>query len=75
MNMASVAPVHRRERPAQAVRIAGRQDQVNMVWHEHPCPGRSICGSAVFREQVAIERVINIAEEGLRLAVAALLSP
>ena len=43
-----------------------------MVRHQAPGPYLDAGGAAVFREKVAIERVVAVAEEGTRTAIAAL---
>ena len=72
MDGTGIAAMKGRQRPAQAVLILRGQDQVNMVGHEDPRPDVNIGGPAVLREQVAIEAIIGVAEEGLLAAVATL---
>jgi hypothetical protein len=61
-----------RERAAQPVRIGRHQDEVHMVRHQAPGPHRDADVAAMFGEQVAVERIVTVAEERLRAAVAAL---
>lgn len=72
VDMAGIATMHRRERPAQAILIGGHQDQVNMVGHENPRPDLDARVGAVRAEQIAVERVILVAEEGLGTTIAPL---
>jgi hypothetical protein len=62
--------VHPRQRAAQPVGIGRHQDQMHMVRHQ--APGPDLDGTAMFGEQVAIERIVAVAEEGPRAAVATL---
>lgn len=43
-----------------------------MVRHQHPGPDYDTSHRAILAEQIAIERMMRIAEKGLRTAVAAL---
>ena len=43
-----------------------------MVRHQAPCPRFDAGGAAIFGQQVAIERVIAVVEEGSRAAIAPL---
>ena len=43
-----------------------------MVRHQAPAPHRDVSGAAILGEQVAIEHVITVAEEGSRAAIATL---
>lgn len=72
MNDARIAAVHRRQRPSQPIRIGRHEDQVDMVRHQAPRSDVHAGGAAGRREQVAIERVVVIAEESSRPAVATL---
>ena len=72
MDVAGIAPVHRRQRPADAVGVGGDEDQVNVVRHEDPGPGLHARRRAMLAKQVAIERVIILIEEGRSPAVTAL---
>ena len=45
---------------------------MHVVGHQAPRPHRDIGGAAVFGEQIAVERIIVVAEEGPRTAVATL---
>ncbi len=70
LNMPRIGAVHARQRRAQAVGVSGRKDQRNMVRHQDPRPHRS--ASAMFLQQVEIERVVVIAEKRPLTAVPAL---
>jgi hypothetical protein len=72
LNDAGIAPMHARQRAAQAVRIGRHQDQMHVVRHQAPGPHLGLRGAAVFREQVAVKRIIGIAKEGFRAAIATL---
>ncbi|WP_235983908.1 hypothetical protein [Bradyrhizobium australiense] len=64
--------VHRRQRPAQPVGVGRHQDQLRVVRHQAPRPDFHPGGAAGCGEHVAIERVIVLAKERARTAVAAL---
>jgi hypothetical protein len=72
MNDASVATMHRCERAPQPVDIGRHQNEMHMIGHQAPGPHRDIGRAAVFRQEIAIERVVGIVEEGARATVAAL---
>lgn len=72
MDMAGITAMHRGERATKTVFVRRHQDQVDMVGHQHPRPYRNTGGTARFCQQGAIERVIVVAKEYLRTAVAAL---
>jgi len=58
--------------PAQAVRIERGQDDVDMVGHQAIGPDLRTRLAGRFAEQVAIQRVVRILEEGLAAPVATL---
>lgn len=64
--------MHRSERPAQAVGVGRYQDEMHVIGHQAPIPHGDVRRAAMLGEQVAIERVIGVGEEGARAAVAAL---
>ena len=64
--------MHPRQRAAQPVRIGRHQNEVHVVRHQAPGPHLDLGGAAIFGEQVAIQCIVGIAEEGPRTAVAAL---
>ncbi len=64
--------MHARKRAAQPVGIGRHQDQVDVVRHQAPGPHLDRGGAAIFGEQIAIKRIVEIAKEGTRAAVAAL---
>ena len=64
--------MHPRERAAQPVGIGRHEDEVHMVRHQAPGPHLDCCGAAIFGEQVAIKRIVGVAKEGTRAAIAAL---
>jgi hypothetical protein len=72
MNGAGITPMHRRQRPAQPVRIGGHQDEVHVVGHQAPRPDRDIGRLAMRAQEIAIERIVGVAEEGARTTIAAL---
>src|SRR5580698_7800777 len=45
---------------------------MHVVRHQAPCPRFDAGGAAIFGQQVAIERVIAVVEEGSRAAIAPL---
>ena len=58
--------MHPRERAAQAVRIGRHEDEMHVVRHQAPGPHLDLRRSAMFGEQVAIKRIVAVAEEGPR---------
>jgi len=72
MNNSGIAAMHRRQRPAQPVRVGRHEDQMDMVRHQAPRPDVDPCGATGRCEEVAIQRVVVIAEERARPAVATL---
>ena len=72
LDHAGIAPMHPRQRPAQPVGVGRHQDQVHVVRHQAPGPHLDAGGTAMLGEQVAIKRIVVIAEEGARAAVATL---
>ena len=64
--------MHPRERAPQPIRIGRHQDEMHVVRHQAPSPHLDPGGAAIFGEQVAIECIIGIGEEGACAAVAAL---
>ena len=64
--------MHTRQRAAQPVGIGRHQDEVHVVRHQAPGPHLDAGSAAIFGEQVAIKRIVAVAEEGPRAAVAAL---
>jgi hypothetical protein len=67
-----IGAMHARQRPAQAVGVRRHQDQVHMVRHQTPRPHFHLGREAMGRKQVAIERVVVIAEERPRPPIATL---
>ena len=61
-----------RKRAAQPVRVGRHQDEVHMVRHQAPGPHLDPGRAAMLGEQIAIKRIVGIAEEGARTAIAAL---
>ena len=66
MNDAGVAAVHGGQRPAQPVGIGRHQDEMHMVGHQAPGPHLHIGLAALLRQEIAVERIILVAEEGAR---------
>src|ERR1700722_1704143 len=69
---AGIAAMHPRERTAQPVGIRRHQDEVHMVRHQAPGPHLYLGRAAIFGEQVAIQCIVGIAEEGACATIAAL---
>ena len=67
-----IAAVQRCQRPAQPVGIGWYEDQMHMIGHEHVRPDLDASRTAMRTEQLAIEGIIAVFEEGLSAAVAAL---
>jgi len=72
MHMSGIAPMDRRQGPPQAVLVGRDQDQVDMVGHQHPRPHLDPGRRRVLGQQLAIEPIVAITEEGPRAAIAAL---
>ena len=64
--------MHPRQRAAQSVRIGWHQDEMYVVRHQAPGPHLDLGVATIFGEQVAIQHVIAVAEEGPRAAIATL---
>jgi len=72
MYVPGIAAMHRRHHPTQSLDGGWRQDQMHMVGHQHPRPHLDTVNLGLGAEQITIEAVVVIAEEGLRPTVAAL---
>ena len=72
MNVAGVAAVDRGQDPAQGVRRGRDQDQVHVVGHEDPGPDLDAGRRGVLGQEVAIELIVLLAEEGLSASIATL---
>src|SRR5258708_28906826 len=72
VNNAGIAAVHGRKRLAQPVAIGRHQDEMHMVGHQAPGPDLDIGPAALRGEKITVERIICVAEESARAAVAAL---
>ena len=67
-----IATMHARQRAAQPVGVGRDQDEMHVVWHQAPGPYLDLRRAAIGGEQVAIKRIIGVAEKCARGAVAAL---
>ena len=72
LHRSRIGAMDARQCAAQTVRIGRHQDEMNMVWHQAPGPDLDAGRGAVGGQQVAIKRIIAVAEEGPRAAIAAL---
>ena len=72
VDVAGIAAMDLRQGAPQTVPIFRDDDQVHMVRHQHPGPDLDAGRPARRRQKIAIGRVIRIAEEDPRPAVAAL---
>jgi|UPI000562B63A hypothetical protein len=72
MDMASIGAMNARQCAANTVSIRRNEDEVNMVGHQHPAPDLYASGATMMGQEIAIERIVIIAKEGLRPPVAAL---
>jgi len=72
VNEAGVTPVDGRQRAAQGVAVAAHQDEMHMVRHQAPGPHCNGGRATVLAEEIAVERVIGVAEEDAGATVAAL---
>ena len=61
-----------RERAPQPVRIRRDQNKMHMVGHQAPRPHVDGGVAAMLCQEVAVKRIIVVAKEGARTAVAAL---
>jgi len=72
LNNAGVATVHPRQRAAQPVGIGRDQNEMHMVRHQAPGPHFHRGLAAMGSEQIAIQRIVAVAEEGACATIAAL---
>ena len=72
LDRAGIGPMHAREGAAQPVRVGRHQDQMHMVRHQAPGPHLDVGGLAIGREQIAVARIVAVAEEGASPAIATL---
>ena len=72
MNMSGILSMHFRERTPQTIGIGRVQDEMDMVGHEHPRPDFHSGFAAMDLQQVAVKRVIFVAEKCSRSAIATL---
>ena len=72
MDDAGIAAVNGRERAADSIGVSRNEDEVDVVGHQHPGPDLDAGGAGALGEQVAVEGVVLVAEEGGRPAIAAL---
>jgi hypothetical protein len=63
-----------RQCAANTVSIRRNEDEVNVVGHQHPAPDLYAGGMTLMSQEIAIERIVIIAKEGLRPPVAALIA-
>src|SRR4051794_19828261 len=64
--------MHRGERTPQTISVGWHQDEMNVIGHQAPGPDRDIGSLAAFRQEVAVERVVVVAEEHAGTTIAAL---
>jgi hypothetical protein len=69
---AGVAAVHPRQRAAQSVGIGWDQNEMHVVRHQAPGPHLDLRLAAMGGEQIAIQRIVAVAEEGACATIAAL---
>ena len=72
LNDSRIASMDACQCAAQPVRIGRHQDEVNVIRHQAPAPHLDPGRGAIGGEQVAIKRIVGLAEESPRAAVAAL---
>jgi len=74
VNAASIAAMRRRQCQcaAQPVGVGGGEKEMHMVGHRAPGPNFDLGRAAVLRQKIAVERIIVVAEECARAAVATL---
>lgn len=72
LDRSGIKSMDARERAAQPVGIGRHQDEMYVVRHQTPGPHLDAGRAAMGGEQIAIKRIVSVAEEGLRAAVAAL---
>ena len=72
LDHAGIATMRPRQRPAQPVGIGRHQNEVDVVRHQAPGPHLDFGRAAILGEQVAVKRIVGVAKEGTRAAIAAL---
>jgi hypothetical protein len=72
MDVSGVAPVDQGERAPQAVRIGRVDDEMDVIGHQHPSPDFHAGLAAMPAEEIAVKRVVGVAEKRPRSAIAAL---
>ncbi len=72
LNNAGVTAVHPRQRAAQPVGIGRDQNEMDMVRHQAPGPHFDRGLAAMGGQQVAVQRIIAVAEERPGAAIATL---
>jgi hypothetical protein len=60
---AGIGAMHARQRAAQAVGVGRDQDQMHVVRHQAPGPDVDVGRATMAGEQVAVERIVLVAEE------------
>jgi len=71
LDNAGVTTMDTRKCAAQLVGIGRHEDEMHVVRHQAPGPYLDARRAAMCGEQIAIERIVGIVEEGLRAAIAA----
>ncbi len=72
MNMPGIGAMHFRQSAPYAIAVLRRQDQVEVIWHEHPGPDADVRRLAMPGQQVSIEVIIEVTKKCLCAAIAAL---
>jgi hypothetical protein len=72
VDVAGVAAMGRGKGASQPILVAGREDQLHRVGHQHPGPHLDLRRPAGRRQQIAVELGVFVTEEVSRATVAAL---
>ncbi len=63
MDITGIAPVNHGQGAPQSVGVVGSQDKMHMVRHQNPCPNLDLGCPAMRGQQVAVNRIVIVAEE------------
>ena len=72
VDMAGIAAMDLGQGTAKPVGIGGRQDQMDMIGHQHPGPDLDSGGATRLGQQSPVQRIVVLAEKHLRAAIATL---
>lgn len=72
VNAPRIGTMHLRECGAQGINMIGNQDQMNVIWHQHPAPHGNPVRGALHSQQITIGGIVRRLKEGLLPSVAPL---